>query len=960
MRTRQSVKLIVVAIAVLMALTAIPCGSLTGTRTVWAEETAVQKGDGDPLLRENTYATYLDKYGKQPAPDATVTIEAADYKSTDMNVEKKENYEGKSGTSILTAEEGYVEWEIDVPQEGLYSLSIDYYPVAGKSSAIERELVIDGQVPFDEASSIVLSRIWKDVGSVEPDSRGNDIRPEQVESPAWREVVLHDSMGYYNDSLKFYFSKGKHTLRLNSVKEPVIIRSLKLMNEKEIPDYKTVAAEYANKGYKEASNHIVRFQAEDSLYKSDPTLYAMNDRSSPASDPYHPSKVRLNTIGRENWKLPGQWITWEIEVQEDGLYKIGMRARQNVVRGIFTNRKVLIDGKVPFKEMEKVAFKFNDSWDMLVFGDEEPYLFYLEKGKHTLTMENTLGSLAEILREVESSMYELNKAYREILMITGPEPDSYRDYKLDKYLPGVITTFKDESKHLKDVSERLLKYTGQRGSHLAILDRLSEQVGVMAKDADTIPKSFKNFKDNIAALGTWVLTTREQPLDIDYFVVASPEQKMPVAEYGFFAKMMHEIKMFFASFTEDYTTLGTNNLDNKDSVTVWIGSGVTGGRDQAQVLKQMVDNRFTSKTGIPVNIQLINMGALLPATLAGKGPDVALQIGGSEPVNYAMRNAVVDLAQFEDFPEISKRFHQSAIVPYQYLDGVYALPETQSFLMMFYRKDILNELGLKVPETWDDVFQMLPEIQKKHLNFGLPVSMQSYAMLLFQQNGQFYKKDGIASDLDSETAIEAFRMWTDLYVNYKLPLEFSFENRFRVGEIPIGIADYTTYNMLSVFAPEIRGMWDFAPVPGFRNEDGTINRLAPASGAGCIMLSEARNKKNSWEFMKWWTSAETQQQFGRELESIMGAASRYNTANTEALYQLPWPTRDFKSLMSQWESAQGIPEVPGGYFTSRYLDFAFRSVVINGEDSRETLLDYIRIINDEISIKRKEFGLKIN
>ena len=53
----------------------------------------------------------------------------------------------------------------------------------------------------------------------------------------------------------------------------------------------------------------------------------------------------------------------------------------------------------------------------------------------------------------------------------------------------------------------------------------------------------------------------------------------------------------------------------------------------------------------------------------------------------------------------------------------------------------------------------------------------------------------------------------------------------------------------------------------------------------------------------------------------------------------------------------GIPEVPGGYYMSRYVDFAFRKAVIAKEDPREALLSYVEDINDEILYKRQEFHL---
>ncbi len=40
--------------------------------------------------------------------------------------------------------------------------------------------------------------------------------------------------------------------------------------------------------------------------------------------------------------------------------------------------------------------------------------------------------------------------------------------------------------------------------------------------------------------------------------------------------------------------------------------------------------------------------------------------------------------------------------------------------MLFYRQDVLDELGLQVPKTWDDLIALLPTIQGNNLSVGIP------------------------------------------------------------------------------------------------------------------------------------------------------------------------------------------------------------------------------------------------
>ena len=92
--------------------------------------------------------------------------------------------------------------------------------------------------------------------------------------------------------------------------------------------------------------------------------------------------------------------------------------------------------------------------------------------------------------------------------------------------------------------------------------------------------------------------------------------------------------MFFTSFFVDTESLG--NVYEKDAahtLQVWILTG----RDQSELLKTIIDDDFTPKNGINVNLKLIAAESLLNAIMAGNGPDVVVSLYSSAPVDYALR-----------------------------------------------------------------------------------------------------------------------------------------------------------------------------------------------------------------------------------------------------------------------------------------------------------------------------------
>ena len=913
-----------------------------------------------------SYSEYKNEHKNAENPDITVPVDIFAYdvdKSTGINT--KSDYHGKD--VVLTDDHSYIQWTVEVPKSGLYNLSMEYICIPSRNVDIERILYINDEMPFRGADDLSFSRLWQDGGEIKYDNRGNQIRPTQSETFKFQQVRFKSDLGYEVDPYCFYFTEGKNTIALKAISEPVAISALELVPVKK---YKTYEQYVQDKPVKpsdnQAKNISVKVQGENSVVRSDPSLFARYDRSSAVTQPYSTKKTVLNYVGGESWKASGQWIEWEVEIPQDGWYTISVKGRQFFQRGYVAYRSVYIDEEIPVDALKAVGFKYDKDWQFKTLSDEQenPYKFYLSKGKHTIRLEATLGDVGPIISEIEDSIYRLNLIYRTILVLTGTTPDADRDYELKKVFPAEVNAMLEESRRLYKIIDDFIAVTGQKSNQISPAENLAVQLEKFYKHPDRITKNFQNFKDNTMTLASSMLSLTETKLDIDYILVQGADDNIVKDETNFFKDARHEITSFFNSFLYDSSSLrSTYNKKEGHVVEVWIVTG----RDQSQVLKNMIDDTFTPQTGIKINVKLINPDALLPAVVAGKGPDVVISTYASQPVDYALRNANVNLMKFDDCKEVLSWFKPSAYEAYKYDGGVYALPEQETFNLLFYRKDILEQFGIEPPQTWDDFFEMLPTLQANNLTTGVPypdvnnLDMSVLYSMIYQEGGSLYNSTGDKSLIDSEAGIHAFKTYTSLYNNYGLPLIYDFMSRFRTGEMPVGIANYTTYNTIVVGAPEIRNLWDFTYLPGTVNEKGEINRSNAASGVCCMMINNHNEavESDAWQFMKWWVSTDTQVRYGREMEALLGASARYATANVEALKQLSWNSEQIEILEKTLDQTVGIPEVPGSYFTPRHIVNAARKVVNNKDDPRENLIDYTRKINEELTRKRQEFGLPV-
>ena len=864
-------------------------------------------------------------------------------------------------------------WTFDVPRSGLYAVSLCYYPVDGHNRDIELTLRINDELPFREAESLTLQRQFSNREEEKIFSgAGNEYRREQVEIKGWIQDWLKTSGLFRADMLYVYLEKGSNRVSLSSLDEPVVIGSIELKQPPAVESYKTVLERFRGEGYREVDlEQPIVVQGEDASLKSSKTLYAIEDRTSPWNQPYDIAKIRLNTIGGDNWKYLRQWIEWPVYVEQNGLYRIDLRLKQDFSSGAVSTRCLYIDGEIPFEEARSLEFSYVPGWQSVSLGAEEPYLFALDAGWHTLRLEVATGDNAAIYQRAQGCVVRLNGVYRSILMLTGATPDPLRDYMLEKQLPDLRGSLNALYDDISGIRSELEAKAGGSGENMEAVDRLLVQLGGFLKKIDTIPERLATFSDNINAFSSWVLTANEQPLTIDFLQLSSPGGELPAAEAPWYLLVWNEIRAFFLSFFNDYNYIeSVSDEEESRQVVLWLASGA--GRDQANVIKSLADNQFTREYGVGLQLRLVDMSALFLAVAADNGPDVALFQSQSVPVNYGMRHALYDLNRFDDVDEVLERFHESASIPFRLEDSLYALPEQQTFLMMFYRTDILGELGLQPPATWDAFYSAIPILKRNHLEIALPTPLSVsvatgsqatqindiFAALLLQNQVAIFNDDNSRCVLDSLEAVDAFEEWTALYTKYKLPKVVSDINRFRSGETPIVFSSYTFFNTLELAAPEIKGQWEMAPIPGMERENGDISREVATGVTGAVIFQNARDVDAAWDFLKWWTSKEAQVAYGEMIEALMGTSARWPTANLEALEELSWSRAARAQIKEQWQWARGIPEVPGGYYVGRNIDNAAKSV-INGEaNPRETLIDFVDTINEEILLKRREFKME--
>lgn len=920
---------------------------------------------------KNSYKNYIAKYDNAGMPTEDVTFDITDYTADGAQTEIVD-FEGEKDCVAWLDSEGTLTWKFNVKTAGLYNMEMFYYPVAGKNTTVEVELKIDGEYPFDETKLIELDRYWRNETVIEYDAlKKNQKRPPQVEYDCWVTYPIKDKDGLINTPYYFYLSEGEHELSVTGVKTNIYMKNIRFFNSEALPTYDSIkpTQEQIENTPALPNNQAILIEAETPKYTTSSTLYPTYDRTDYTVSPSHPVNKRYNTIGESTWDQATQTIVWEVDVPAAGYYNINFKARQSTMRGFFSNRRVYINGVVPCEELNDIKIKYSPDWQSVHLTDangEDMYV-YLEAGTNTIALEAIPGDIGAVMQRLDDVIYNLNYYYRRILMITGPSPDEYNDYFLDEQIPELIDVFKSTIDSLYAEKAGIEALTGQ-GSEASTLQTMAVILQMAVKDPDDIPQMISSIKDQISAVSAWMRDYRDQPLELDYIEVKSVHDNYKDATNHFFSQLAFGFQSFIGSFFEDYTSISETTTK---SLNVWVSLG----RDQATVVNELVASEYNPDHSTQISVRLVQ-GAVLEATLAGKGPEVALFIGGDFPVVCASRGLLVNMKDFPDYDEVVKRFTPDVTTLYEFNGGVYGIPLTENFPMMFYRTDVLEELGLDAPESWTELINMLPDLQRKYLEVGLilPSNISSqvfdagntFVLMMLQTGQSLYNFDQASGQytsttFETEAAVEAFTNWTKFYTVYDFDQTYDAFTRFRTGEMPILIQNYATfYSQLNVAAPEIKGLWDFKHVPGTIRTDDSGNTVldytSNSGSSGAVIFNSCSDISAAWDFIKWFTTTDVQVEYGKTIEAIMGPMGRYDTANVEALSQLNWSTAEYNKIIDQMNNLREVPIIPASYAVTRNVYNAFRAVVNNQKNPRYQLSSYNRDINEEIIRKLKDLG----
>ena len=879
-----------------------------------------------------------------------------------------------ANTALLTGDDAYgyaegavrlqagdsFEIKVDLQEEGNYHVYFDTFILTEGLFPTEVRVQVNGEDHL-ELRRIVLKPLWQSASQDFPRDRyGNEVMLSQIRADVWQSIIMQDPNALNPEPLEVHLRKGENTVRVTVTNGELLSGSVTFVEAAELPAYGQYASQFADVPRLDSVLKVI--EAEKPDYKNDTTINSIASRDLEAR-PYSTNTLLLNTLGGTTWDQSGQTVYYDIEVEHAGLYQLAVKYKQSDKPNSRVFRTFTVNGNVPFQEAKNYPFNYSADWKTEVLGSEEgPYLFYLKEGVNRIGIMADASPYYGLLQLLRSAIQQVNDIDLEIRKLVGNDIDRNRDWEIADYMPNLEADLLEIAQALRGEYAKALAWNGGEDSSkgLVQLKMAANTLERLAADTDQIPHRLQELNGGAgsvtSSLSLAIQDFEIQPLTLDQIYVSSPNPDYPDYSASWFSTFIEGIKRFLHTF------FPAEEQQDDDHVTleVWMNRP----RNYMDLLQRMADEQFTPQTGIRVNFSTLpNEQRLTLAAASGTAPDVAIGISNYIPFDLGIRGAALDLRQFEDFAQVAEPFSPGAFLSLTVNEQVFGMPETQDFFVLFYRKDVLESLNIPVPETWGDVIEILPELQRYGMNFYTPIAGASgskpftaTAPFIYQQGGDVYGRDAFEIGLDSKESLEGIQLMTDLFTIYGLPMQIpNFFEHFRTGKLPLGIGNFATYVQLQVAAPELAGSWSIAPAPGLER-NGEMVRWQPGSAQVSMIFAGTEHPDESWAFLKWWLSTETQVQFGTQLQTLYGKEFLWNTANTEAFRQGYMPEEDKQVILAQWEWLREVAKTPSAYMIERELSNIWTRVVFDGDNIRSAVEESINEINKETVRKMEEFG----
>jgi ABC-type glycerol-3-phosphate transport system substrate-binding protein len=296
-----------------------------------------------------------------------------------------------------------------------------------------------------------------------------------------------------------------------------------------------------------------------------------------------------------------------------------------------------------------------------------------------------------------------------------------------------------------------------------------------------------------------------------------------------------------------------------------------------------VAQAYTEKTGNKVTVEEIAREAYfdkLTTTFIGGGSDYdAAYIMSDWPPAWVKAGGLHDLDTFINDPKVAMPGLNLDVfglsLDFFRFDGkVYAFPSEGDTAWLWYRKDLLDAKGIKVPETWDEFLAAAKALNNPPETYGAVIgakpdeALWDFMFYLFSMGGGILDKDNKVI-INNEAGVKALTFYSELLTKEKVVppdvVTYGYNEiltALQEGKAAMGIEWMAATQTLTDCSqsPKVckdgQTLLGYAIPPGLKQSDGSIKRSTGGSQWGWGIPAKAKNPEAAYKFIEWLTSKE--------------------------------------------------------------------------------------------------------
>ncbi|MBV7282257.1 MULTISPECIES: ABC transporter substrate-binding protein [unclassified Corynebacterium] len=244
------------------------------------------------------------------------------------------------------------------------------------------------------------------------------------------------------------------------------------------------------------------------------------------------------------------------------------------------------------------------------------------------------------------------------------------------------------------------------------------------------------------------------------------------------------------------------------------------------------------------------------AIKAGTAPCLA-QVSYSEMAQQLVAGHVEDIAEYAK--QYEDNYQPGAWGGVVLGEGIYGIPQDTGPLVYFYDKAAFEELGIDVPETWEDFTEAAEKAKEEGKYIGVFEPDEAGAIMagLSAANGAEWfatEDDSWKIDIDGDKTQQVAELWQgllddELVANYERWGD-DFKAALNGGEIIGTVGAGWEVSLLPEDLPD-GAQWGVAQLPVF---DGADQMSGPDGGSAISVLKGCENPEGATEFANWFNT----------------------------------------------------------------------------------------------------------